>query len=30
MVRIKIANPAELGDLLDAAAYEAYCQERAT
>jgi glycine cleavage system H protein len=30
MVRIKIANPAELGDLLDAAAYEVYCQERAT
>jgi glycine cleavage system H protein len=30
MVQIKIANPAELKDLLDAAAYEAYCKERAT
>jgi glycine cleavage system H protein len=30
MVQIKIANPAELKDLLEAAAYEAYCQERAT
>jgi glycine cleavage system H protein len=30
MVKIKIASPADLGDLLDAAAYEAYCQERAT
>jgi len=30
MVQIKIANPAELKDLLDAAAYEAYCQGRAT
>jgi glycine cleavage system H protein len=30
MVRIQIANPAELKDLLDAAAYEAYCQGRAT
>jgi glycine cleavage system H protein len=30
MVRIKIANPAELADLLDAAAYEAHCKERST
>jgi glycine cleavage system H protein len=30
MVKIKIANPADLGNLLDASAYEAYCQERAT
>jgi glycine cleavage system H protein len=30
MVKIKITNPAELSVLLDAAAYEAYCQERVT
>lgn len=30
MVKIKITSPAELSALLDAAAYEAYCQERAT
>jgi glycine cleavage system H protein len=30
MVKIKIANPAELADLLDAAAYDTYCQGRAT
>jgi len=30
MVKIKLANPAELKDLLDAAAYEAYCKELAT
>jgi glycine cleavage system H protein len=30
MVKIKISNPAELSVLLDAAAYEAYCQGRAT
>jgi len=30
MVKIKIATPAELTDLLDPAAYEAYCQGRAT
>lgn len=28
MVRIKIADPAELDDLMDAAAYEAYCAGR--
>jgi len=26
-VRIKIADPAELDDLMDAAAYEAFCEE---
>ena len=30
MVKIKIGDPGELAGLLDAAAYEAYCQERAT
>jgi glycine cleavage system H protein len=30
MIKIKVTDPAELGGLLDAAAYEAYCQERAT
>jgi glycine cleavage system H protein len=30
MVKIKIADPAELATLLDAAGYEAYCQGRAT
>jgi glycine cleavage system H protein len=30
MVKIKIGDPGELASLLDAAAYEAYCQERAT
>jgi glycine cleavage system H protein len=30
MVKVKITSPAELNDLLDAAGYEAYCQERAT
>jgi len=30
MVKIKIADPAELTNLLDAAGYQAYCQERAT
>lgn len=30
MVKIKIEDPGELAGLLDAAAYEAYCQERAT
>ncbi len=28
MVKFEITNPAELDDLLDAAAYEKYCQER--
>lgn len=28
IVRIKIADPAELNDLMDAAAYEAYCASR--
>ncbi len=28
IVRIKIADPAELDDLMDAAAYEAYCADR--
>ena len=30
MVQIKIADLGELKDLMEAAAYEAYCQERAT
>ena len=30
MVQIKIAKPGELSDLMEAAAYEAYCKERAT
>lgn len=28
MIRFKLDNPAELDDLLDAAAYEKYCEER--
>ena len=28
MVQITLSDPAELGKLMDAAAYEAYCQER--
>jgi glycine cleavage system H protein len=28
MVKISLSNPAELDDLMDAAAYEAYCEER--
>jgi glycine cleavage system H protein len=30
MVKVKISSPSDLAGLLDAAAYEAYCQERAT
>jgi len=30
MVQVKLSSPADLKDLLDAAAYEAYCRERAT
>jgi glycine cleavage system H protein len=29
MVKVELNDPAELDDLLDAASYEAYCQERA-
>lgn len=29
IVRVKLSNPAELDSLLDAAAYTAYCNERA-
>ena len=29
MVKFTVANPAELSDLMDAAAYEKYCAERA-
>jgi glycine cleavage system H protein len=28
MVKLTVADPAEAGDLMDAAAYEAYCKER--
>jgi len=28
MFKFEIANPVELDDLLDATAYEKYCQER--
>ena len=28
MVRLSLSKPAELEDLMDAAAYEAYCEER--
>ena len=28
VARIKLSNPAELNDLMDAAAYQAYCDER--
>ena len=28
MLKIKVANPAELDSMMDAAAYEKYCQER--
>jgi len=28
IARIKLSNPAELNDLMDAAAYEKYCEER--
>lgn len=30
ILQIRIADPSELGGLLDAAAYEAYCRERAS
>lgn len=29
IVKLELSDPAELDELLDAAAYEAYCQERA-
>ncbi len=29
MVKFKVADPGELGGLMDAAAYEKYCEERA-
>ena len=29
IVKIKMSNPDELGDLMDAEAYKAYCEERA-
>jgi len=28
LIKLEIADPAELDDLMDAAAYEAYCKER--
>jgi glycine cleavage system H protein len=28
MLKIEVSNPAELNDLMDAGAYEAYCKER--
>jgi glycine cleavage system H protein len=28
LIKIDLSDPAELNDLMDAAAYEAYCQER--
>jgi len=28
MVKVELANPAELNDLMDSAAYEKYCSER--
>jgi glycine cleavage system H protein len=28
MLKIEVANPAQLNELMDAAAYDAYCQER--
>jgi glycine cleavage system H protein len=30
MVEIELSDPAQAGELLDAAAYEAYCKERST
>jgi hypothetical protein len=27
MIKIELSNPADLNDLLDAAAYEAFCKE---
>jgi glycine cleavage system H protein len=29
MVKVKMSNPADLGNLMDAAAYQKYCDERA-